>query len=343
MTATRKASVRISLAALVLVSAGLIAAPGAQIGTAVLEGIVEDRSKALMPGVDVTATSPESGFKATIRTNYRGAYRFQDVKPGLYVLRATLSGFQPQIYENIRLAGGQRRCFDFKLQVARPILAPEDRIDAASVSASCEKQALDVSVNPRQVLDRGLADFASGRIVESLADFDPIAGILPPAGRGLLWQRGIALYYAGRYEDCRTQIEAQHVADAGDVENAFWHFACVARSESPAAARNALLTVSPDSRFSVRGTSVSPGTRLPMRELYAMYRGSLTPDQVWAATNDQPLARFYAHFYTGLYCEVTGDDARALKEISAAAKGSGYGSVMWMVARVHLDRLLNQP
>jgi hypothetical protein len=44
-----------------------------------------------------------------------------------------------------------------------------------------------------------------------------------------------------------------------------------------------------------------------------------------------------------LYWEVTGDDARALKEISAAAKEIGYGGVMWMVARVHLDRLLNQP
>jgi hypothetical protein len=80
-----------------------------------------------------------------------------------------------------------------------------------------------------------------------------------------------------------------------------------------------------------------------MRELYAMFRGTLTPDQVWAATDTQPLAQFYAHFYVGLYSEVTGDGARALTEISAAAAENTYGGVMRAVARVHRDRLLKRP
>ena len=55
-----------------------------------------------------------------------------------------------------------------------------------------------------------------------------------------------------------------------DVENAAWHFLCVARAESPAKARAALLPVGPDAR-------------VPMREVYQMFRGTLTPEQVLSA------------------------------------------------------------
>jgi len=72
-----------------------------------------------------------------------------------------------------------------------------------------------------------------------------------------LWQRGIALYYAGRYDDCRKQFEAHRTVNPDVVENAAWHFLCVARADSVAAARAALLPVGPD-------------RRVPMHEVYGM-------------------------------------------------------------------------
>ena len=70
-------------------------------------------------------------------------------------------------------------------------------------------------------------DFLAGRVKESVAGFDRVAALVPDAAPQL-WQRGIALYYAGRYQDCRTQFESHRTVNPDDVENAAWHFLCVA-------------------------------------------------------------------------------------------------------------------
>jgi lipoprotein NlpI len=177
---------------------------------------------------------------------------------------------------------------------------------------------------PSAVLDRAVAHFAAGRVTASVAEFDNLAR-LSPQSAPFLWQRGIALYYAGRYADCRAQFESHRTVNPSDVENAAWHFLCVARAESPERARAALLPVGPDDR-------------VPMREIYQMFRGVLTPDEVLAAAGRSASALFYAHLYVGLYFDAVGNNARALEQIKAAA-GSQYAAVggyMHMVAGVHL-------
>src|SRR5579885_1676075 len=90
--------------------------------------------------------------------------------------------------------------------------------------------------SPRAVMDRAIADFEAGRIAASAAGFDKVARLAPDYAPQL-WQRGIALYYAGRYRDCRAQFESHRTVNPNDVENAAWHFLCVARAESPEKAR----------------------------------------------------------------------------------------------------------
>jgi tetratricopeptide (TPR) repeat protein len=181
--------------------------------------------------------------------------------------------------------------------------------------------------SPRALLDRAVSEFSKGRIPESVAAFDELAR-LAPAEAPYLWQRGIALYYAGRYRDCRAQFESHRTVNADDVENAAWHFLCVARAESPKAARAALLPVGPDSR-------------VPMREIYELFKGSASADAVLNAAGTRPQARFYAHLYVGLYSEAMGDAARALEHIGLAAQPqfADAGGYMHMVAVVHLGRL----
>ena len=123
--------------------------------------------------------------------------------------------------------------------------------------------------NPREVLDRAVEDFLAGRLSASVAGFDRVAALAPQAAPQL-WQRGIALYYAGRYQDCRAQFESHRTVNPDDVENPAWHFMCVAKAESPAKARAALLPVGPDQRS-------------PMREIYEMFRGTMTPEAILAA------------------------------------------------------------
>jgi len=98
--------------------------------------------------------------------------------------------------------------------------------------------------DPGQILDTAIANFAAGRIEKSLSGFDAIVALAPEAMPGL-WQRGIALYDAGRWEDCRTQFEIHRTVNPDDVENAVWRYLCVARLQSPAAARKAMLPAGP--------------------------------------------------------------------------------------------------
>ena len=180
---------------------------------------------------------------------------------------------------------------------------------------------------PQAVFERAVTDFLAGRVAESVVGFDAAAK-LDPGQAPEFWQRGIALYYAGRYKDCRLQFESHRTVNPNDVENAAWHFLCVARAESPQAATRAILPVGPDSRA-------------PMTQVYQMMRGDLTPEAVMAAAGDRPLSQFYAHLYIGLYAEALGNKASALEHIKAAAdERFAMGGYMHSVATIHLARLL---
>ena len=186
--------------------------------------------------------------------------------------------------------------------------------------------------NARAVLDRAVGDFAAGRLAEAAAGFDEVAALVPRAAPQL-WQRGIALYYVGRYQDCREQFESHRLVNPNDVENAAWHFLCVARADSPAAALEALLPVGPDSRA-------------PMREIYEMFRGERAPEGVIAAgeratERGRASGLFFAHLYVGLYHEALGNDADARVHLEAAAdeQYAPAGGYMHMVARVHVDQV----
>ena len=181
--------------------------------------------------------------------------------------------------------------------------------------------------SPQALLNRAVDEFEAGRFAESAATFDTLARAVPDQAPQL-WQRGIALYYAGRYADCRRQFESHRSVNPDDVENAAWHFLCVARAESPARAKAALLPVDPDAR-------------VPMREVYQMFRGTLTPEQVLAAAGSTPSGQFFGHLYLGLYFEALGTKDRALEHIrmAAADRFEPYGGYMHMVARVHLRSL----
>ncbi len=178
---------------------------------------------------------------------------------------------------------------------------------------------------------RAIARFMLGRVKDACADFDKYNEANPEAAPQN-WQRGIALYYAGRYEEGAKQFELHRTVNPDDVENAAWHFACVARWKNLGAAKAALIPVEGD-------------TRIPMAKVQEMLAGKATVDEVLgAAKAGNPTAvelnrrLFYAHLYTSLYCEAIGKNEEAKQNLAAAAKHE-VPDYMYGVIKVRLELL----
>ena len=181
---------------------------------------------------------------------------------------------------------------------------------------------------------RGIEQFKLGRVEEALADFDHYIELVPDEAPSH-WQRGIACYYAKRYGAGRRQFELHQTVNPDDVENAVWHFLCVARGAGLEKARESLMKVGED-------------RRVPMNEIYALFAGTGSAADIMAAAKrgapgpvelNQRL--FYADLYIGLYHEAAGDDKSAREHILKAANEYKVDNYMGDVARVHA-RLLRK-
>ena len=85
---------------------------------ATVVGTVVDESKAVLPGVVVTATDLGAGRVLTAVSNERGEYRLQNVPPGKYSMTAELSGFATVKISEIELLVGQNATVPLQLKVA---------------------------------------------------------------------------------------------------------------------------------------------------------------------------------------------------------------------------------
>lgn len=184
------------------------------------------------------------------------------------------------------------------------------------------------------LLRQGVEDLRAGRIEASLAALDAVAEA-DPVAMPHLWQRGIAQYFAGQYREGREQFEQHRKVNPHDVENATWHFLCVAATDGVDQARRAMLP--------------APGDRrVPMDQLHALYKGTGDRAAVEAAVEAVPegsaahrTARFYADLYLGLLAHAEGKPDEAEQYLTAAAAVRDR-SVMADVARVARDRLVGK-
>lgn len=177
---------------------------------------------------------------------------------------------------------------------------------------------------------RGVGLFFEGKFTESLAEFDAEIKA-DPARLAQHWQRGIALYYAGRFEDGRKQFELHREVNPNDVENAAWHFLCAAKASGVEAARAKLIPI-----------DLTRDTRVPMKQIYALFKGEGPEADVLAAARaGDPSAETlknnlcYAHLYLGLYADALGQKESEREHILKAAQDFKQGHYMGLVAQVH--------
>jgi hypothetical protein len=82
-------------------------------------GAVTDETRAVLPGVTVTATAVASGAQFAALTDEKGEYRLPTVPAGVYRLQAELAGFSTVVLERVELLVGQHATIPFTMKLAQ--------------------------------------------------------------------------------------------------------------------------------------------------------------------------------------------------------------------------------
>ena len=175
---------------------------------------------------------------------------------------------------------------------------------------------------PHIYIRRGMAKFKIAHIDGSIYDFDcaeHLDGSLTP----YLWQRGIAYYYANRFEAAANQFDVGLTINGSDIEQTIWHYLSLVRTRGTAYARKHLFPLE--------------GERPPtLTAIYNLCSGHMTPEQVLTVgRRGGDRGRFYSHLYIGLYCDAYGRADLAQQYVTTAITKYPIDDYMWYVAMVH--------
>ena len=173
---------------------------------------------------------------------------------------------------------------------------------------------------PEAWFRRAIESFNLGKFKESVADFERFAQ-LDPSQKPHLWQLGIAYFYTGQHQEGRALFESHQTVNSRDVENAVWHFLCVAAIDGVDVARSLFIDIQGD-------------RRVPMMEVWALFKGVGSEEAVLKAAHGESADAtqrirhsFYASLYLGLYYQALSDESKALEYMKKATqhyKSNGY-------------------
>lgn len=83
-----------------------------------IRGTVTDETRAVIPGATITVTAVDTNVQArSVVSNDNGNFEAADLQPGVYRLRAELSGFQTCVADGIVLRAGEIHRTDVLLEV----------------------------------------------------------------------------------------------------------------------------------------------------------------------------------------------------------------------------------
>jgi hypothetical protein len=131
-------------AAAVALSLGLSASAFAQVQTGSILVHVADEQGAVLPGATITISSPAlvSG-QMSAATDAGGVYRFPSLTPGIYTVKAELSGFQGIQRENVPVQVGATATVDLSLRVA----TVAEAVTVTGAASTVDTTSANTSVN----------------------------------------------------------------------------------------------------------------------------------------------------------------------------------------------------
>ena len=126
---------------------------------ATIVGTVTDPSGSVLPNVNITITSTDTGKVSNINTNGAGQYVAPDLKIGHYTVKAEISGFNTVIRNDVVLNVGDRSRIDFAMKVgqvsekvtveANPVAVQSDTGEVSTVITG--QQVTQLATNGRSV------------------------------------------------------------------------------------------------------------------------------------------------------------------------------------------------
>src|SRR5215831_13767383 len=142
----------------------LFAAPAlfSQSSNGTISGSVTDASRAVMPGVTVTAANTATGVVTTVLSNDAGVYNFPSLLPGNYKLAAELAGFGTKTFNDVALGNAGQLRINVTLEVAAAAQSVEVSVEAANLITTSsssigavlpQKQVQDLPIVSNNVLD----------------------------------------------------------------------------------------------------------------------------------------------------------------------------------------------
>ena len=123
----------------------------AQSGTTTISGHVKDPQGANLPGATVTLYARERTFSLTTTTDSTGAYRFEKLAPGEYLVEAKAEGFASASARQVVVERGQAATLDVSLELlgVRSTVV----VTASDTSQSVDEVSKAVTVVDRQEID----------------------------------------------------------------------------------------------------------------------------------------------------------------------------------------------
>lgn len=175
----------------------------------------------------------------------------------------------------------------------------------------------------KELISVGERALLAGAFEKAAWAFDSVLCLTPGRRDANLWQRGLACFYRGRYEEGARQFQEDMSANGSDIEEVVWHFLCRCKMSGFARSQS-------EGFLPLRtGDPGSPPPPAPMPQVLQLYQGTGTVEDVFKAARNpdgSPASSYngtnalaYASFYVGLFYEVQGDLVRAAQHFKAAA------------------------
>jgi hypothetical protein len=203
-------------AALVMSIGSASTAFAQSVASGTIEGTVKDESGSVLPGVTVTASSPQLQVGQLVQvSDTTGAYKFVDLPAGTYRVRAELQGFSTTVHDDLRLTVGFTARVDLTLKVG----ALEESITVSGQSPVVDVTNTTASVAfTKEVLD----SIPRGRDLQNVFAMAPgVTQAVADVGGSTMAQRQNLSSY-GVLSQPKLQVEGMNITMGADQNTAIY-------------------------------------------------------------------------------------------------------------------------